>query len=77
MESNLVNKFVAYTSIFDPLRLLLLLVTQSSWLFANPWTVAFQVPLFLELSRQEYWTWLPCPPSGYFPDLGIKPTSPA
>ena len=26
-------------------------------------------------SRQEYWSGLPCPPPGIFPDPGIKPTS--
>ena len=27
-----------------------------------PWTVAHQAPLFMGLSRQEYWSGLPCPP---------------
>jgi len=27
-------------------------------------------------SRQEYWSGLPCPPPGDFPDPGIKPVSP-
>ena len=27
-------------------------------LFATPWTVALQAPLFMEFSRQEYWTGL-------------------
>ena len=27
-------------------------------------------------SRQEYWSGLPCPPPGYFPNPGIKPRSP-
>ena len=27
-------------------------------------------------SRQEYWSGLPCPPPGDFPDIGIKPVSP-
>ena len=31
----------------------------------------------LELSRQEYWSELPCPPSRDLPNPGIKPTSPA
>ena len=26
-------------------------------------------------SRQEYWRGLPCPPPGYIPNPGIKPTS--
>ena len=40
--------------------------------FAIPWTVARQAPLFMGLSRQKYWSGLPCPPPGYFPALGIK-----
>ena len=27
-------------------------------------------------SKQEYWSGLPCPPPGDFPDTGIKPVSP-
>ena len=30
-------------------------------LFLTPWTVVRQVPLSMELSRQEYWSGLPCP----------------
>ena len=30
-------------------------------LFATPWTVALQAPLFMEFSRQEYWTGLSFP----------------
>ena len=29
------------------------------------------------LPRQEYWSWLPFPSPGAFPDTGIKPESPA
>ena len=29
-----------------------------------PWTVACQVPLFMEFSRQEYWSGLPLPLPG-------------
>ena len=32
------------------------------WLFETPWTAACQAPLFIEFSRQEYWTGLPFPP---------------
>ena len=32
------------------------------WLFATPWTVPHQVPLSMELSRQEYWSGVPFPP---------------
>ena len=30
----------------------------------------------MELSSQEYWSGLPLPPPGDFPDPGIEPTSP-
>ena len=36
---------------------------------------AFQAPLSVEFSRQEYWSGLPCPPPGDLPDSGIKPLS--
>ena len=41
-------------------------------LFATPWTVAHQAPLFLGFSRQEYWSGLPCPPPGDLPDPGVE-----
>ena len=41
-------------------------------LFATPWTVACQVPLSMEFSRQEYWSGLPFPSPGDLPDPGIK-----
>ena len=44
-------------------------------LFATTWTVAYQAPLFMGFSRQEYWSGLLCPPPGYLPDPGIKPAS--
>ena len=46
-------------------------------LCVTPWTIAFQVPLPLGFSRQEYWSGLPCPPPGDLPDPGIEPESPA
>ena len=45
-------------------------------LFAIPWIVAHQAPLTTGLSRQEYWSRLPCSSPGDFPDPGIKPLSP-
>ena len=39
---------------------------------ATPWTIACQVPLSMEFSRQEYWSELPCPSPRDLPDLGIK-----
>ena len=46
-------------------------------LFVTPWTVACQGPLSMEFFRQEYWSSLPFPPPGDFPNPGIKPRSPA
>ena len=45
-------------------------------LFEILWTVVHQSPLSVELSRQEYWSGLPCPPPGDLTDSGIKPMSP-
>ena len=45
------------------------------WLFEAPWTVACQPPLSMELSRQEYWRGLPCPPPGDLHNPAIKPAS--
>ena len=40
--------------------------------------VAYQAPLSMEFSRQEYWSGLPGPsPEGDLPDPGIKLGSPA
>ena len=44
---------------------------------ANPWTVAYQAPLSMGFSRQEYWSGLPFPSPGDLPDPGIKPRSPS
>ena len=41
------------------------------------WTVAHQSLLSMGFSRQEYWSGLPCLPSGDLHDSGIEPTSPA
>ena len=44
------------------------------WLSATPWTVVYQAPLSTQLSRQEYWSGLPCPPPP-LPYLPEKPVS--
>ena len=46
-------------------------------LFETSWTVAHQVPLSMELSRQEYWDGLPFPSPGDLPNPEIEPQSPA
>ena len=47
------------------------------WLSVTPWTVARQIPLSMESSRQEYWRGLPFPSPGDLPDPGTEPGSPA
>ena len=45
------------------------------WLFAAPWTVAYQAPLSKEFSRQENWSGLPFSSPGELSDPGIEPGS--
>ena len=44
-------------------------------LFATLWTVAFQAPLSMGFSRQEYWRGLPCPSPGDLPNPGTETES--
>ena len=46
-------------------------------LFATLWTVAFQSPLSMGFSWQEYWSGLPFPPPWDHPNTGTEATSPA
>ena len=46
-------------------------------LFGAPWTVAYQAPLSMGFSRQEYWSGLPFPSPGDLPNPGIELGSPA
>ena len=43
----------------------------------TPWTVAYQAPLSMEFSRQEYWSRQPFPSPWDLPNPGTKPMSPA
>ena len=52
------------------------LVAKSCPTLATPWTIAFQAPLSIGFSRQEYWSGLPFPSPGDLPDPGIEPRSP-
>ena len=45
-------------------------------LFAIPWTVAYQPPLSMGFSRQEYWSGVPLPSPGDLPNPGIELGSP-
>ena len=53
------------------------LVAKSCPTLVTPWTVARQVSLSREFSRQEYWSELPFPSPGDPPNSGIEPRSPA
>ena len=44
-------------------------------LFETPWTVAHQLLLPMEFSRQAYWSGLPFPTPGDLPDPEMEPTS--
>ena len=44
-------------------------------LFVTPWTVAYQAPLSMGLSWQEYWSGLPFPSPGDLPNPGMEPKS--
>ena len=39
------------------------------------WTIAYQAPLYMGFSRQEYWSGLQGSPPGDRPNGGIEPTS--
>ena len=45
-------------------------------LFMTPWTVTRQAPLSVRFPRQGYWSVLPFPFPGDFPDPGIELLSP-
>ena len=46
-------------------------------LFATPWTIAYQAPLSMGFSRQEYRSGCHFLLQGIFPTQGIEPRSPA
>ena len=48
------------------------LVAESCPTLGTPKTSAHQAPLSMGVSRQKYWSGLPWPPSGDFPDPGTK-----
>ena len=45
-------------------------------IFVTPWTVAYQAPMSMGFSRQEYWSGLPFPSPGDLPNPGIDPGFP-
>ena len=46
-------------------------------LFGTSWTVAYQAPLSMEFSSQEYWSGLSLSTPGNLPSPGIECMSPA
>ena len=52
------------------------LVAKSCPTLATAGTVAYQAPLSMGFSRQEYWSGLPFPSPGDLPNPGIEPRSP-
>ena len=89
---HLVNKFFlvrAQKSILDGVDMIALNPAQSSilekcmlscfshlLLFGTPLAVAYQTPLSMEFSNQEYWSGLPFPSPGDLPDARIELRSP-
>ena len=49
-----------------------MLVTQLCLTLCDPWTVTGQAHLSTGFSRQEYWSGLPFPPPGDFPDPVVQ-----
>ena len=49
-----------------------MLVAQLCLTLSDPWTVTRQAHLSTGFSRQEYWSGLPFPSPGDFPNPGIK-----
>ena len=48
---------------------------QSYLTLFDPMDCSPSAPWFIEFSRQEYWSGLPCPLPGDLPDPGIEPES--
>ena len=44
----------------------------SARFFMTLWTITHQTLLSTRFSRQEYWSGLPFPPSGYLPNPGVE-----
>ena len=69
--------YVNYTSIFKKkenylyLQMKVKLLSRVQ-LFATPSTVAYQAPLSMGFSRQEYWNGLPFPPAGWYDSIFRK-----
>ena len=81
---NLSHRFLLEQLLFECTRDLLcnktvewlhFMVLSCVWLFVTPGTVAYQAPLSIEFSRQDYQSGLPLPTLGDPPDIGTEPVS--
>ena len=61
---------ICLLNLYSSLACSLVLMLSHVQLFATPSTVAYQCPLSMGCSRQEYWSGLPFPSSGIFPAQG-------
>ena len=52
-------------------------VTQLCLTLCDPMDCSHQAPLFMDFSRQEYWSGLPFSSPGDLPNPGVEPRSPA
>ena len=73
-KANNLRIFVWFLRVMYKKHIFLVLLSHV-WLFANPWAVDCQAPLSMVLSRQEYWSGLPCPPPGDLLKPGIESRS--
>ena len=77
MLSHLLNPIVyVFAYIIENLKVKVKLLS-SVPLFATTWTVAYQAPLSMGFSRQEYSGGVPFPSPGDLPNPGIEPGSPS
>ena len=78
-EDICMRKFSVVTSVcFNWLAACVAVYTKSCLtVFVTPWTVAHQAPLSMRLPKEEYWSGLPFPPPGDFPDSVMESRFPA
>ena len=68
---NLISGYSAFSK--STLKEVKVLVTQSSPILVTPWTVAWQAPLSMGFSRQEYWSGLTFSSPGVLPNQEWNP----
>ena len=76
MVETSISLFLVITSTFKLLLYEWVKSLSHVWLFATPWSVAYQAPPSMGFSRQEYWSGLPFPSPGDLPNPGVEPRFP-